>query len=70
MKVSDILRVKGNTLFTVTPNQPLAEAVAVMAEHVAAARMATAAAGRIAMLLGSICAMSALRRRVYSAFGI
>ena len=33
MKVSDILRVKGNTLFTVTPNQPLAEAVAVMAEH-------------------------------------
>src|SRR5450830_1999215 len=29
--------------------------------------MATAAAGRIAMLLGT---MSALRRRVYSAFGI
>ena len=26
MKVSDILRVKGNTLFTVTPEQPLAEA--------------------------------------------
>ena len=27
MKVSDILRVKGNTLFTVSPEQPLAEAV-------------------------------------------
>ena len=27
MKVSDILRVKGNTLFTVSPDQPLHEAV-------------------------------------------
>jgi CBS domain-containing protein len=33
MKVSDILRVKGNTLFTVKPDQPLADAVSVMAEH-------------------------------------
>ena len=33
MKVSDILRVKGNTLFTVSPDQPLAEAVTTMAEH-------------------------------------
>ena len=33
MKVSDILRVKGNTLFTVSPEQPLAEAVTTMAEH-------------------------------------
>ena len=33
MKVSDILRVKGNTLFTVTPEQPLADAVNIMAEH-------------------------------------
>ncbi len=33
MKVSDILRVKGNTLFTVSPSQPLAEAVQTMAEH-------------------------------------
>ncbi|MDN4589299.1 hypothetical protein DBA29_12415 [Xenophilus aerolatus] len=32
MKVSDILRVKGNTLHTITPDQPLAEAVAVMAD--------------------------------------
>ena len=32
MKVSDILRVKGNTLYTITPDQPLAEAVAVMAD--------------------------------------
>jgi CBS domain-containing protein len=32
MKVSDILRVKGNTLFTVTPDEPLARAVEVMAE--------------------------------------
>ena len=32
MKVSDILRVKGNTLFTTTPDEPLAKAVAVMAE--------------------------------------
>jgi CBS-domain-containing membrane protein len=33
MKVSDILRVKGGTLFTVSPEQPLAEAVQHMAEH-------------------------------------
>ena len=32
MKVSDILRVKGGTLFTVTPDAPLAEAVATMAD--------------------------------------
>jgi CBS domain-containing protein len=32
MKVSDILRVKGSTLFTVKPDQLLAEAVAIMAE--------------------------------------
>ena len=32
MKVSDILRVKGNTLYTVTPDQPLAGAVEAMAE--------------------------------------
>lgn len=33
MKVSDILRVKGGTLFAVKPDQPLADAVATMAEH-------------------------------------
>ncbi len=33
MKVSDILRVKGGTLFAVTPDQPMADAVATMAEH-------------------------------------
>lgn len=32
MKVSDILRVKGNALYTVTPDEPLAKAVEVMAE--------------------------------------
>jgi CBS domain-containing protein len=32
MKVSDILRVKGTTLFTVIPSQPLSEAVDVMSE--------------------------------------
>ncbi len=32
MKVSDILRVKGNTLFTVTADEPLAKAVEVMAD--------------------------------------
>ena len=32
MKVSDILRVKGNTLFTTTPDRPLAEALNLMAE--------------------------------------
>jgi len=32
MKVSDILRVKGNTLYTITPDEPLAEAVATMAD--------------------------------------
>ncbi len=33
MKVSDILRVKGATLFTVTPDHPLADAVKAMAEQ-------------------------------------
>jgi CBS domain-containing protein len=32
MKVSDILRVKGNTLFTTTPDRPLAGALVQMAE--------------------------------------
>ena len=32
MKVSDILRVKGNTLYTTTPDEPLAKAVELMAE--------------------------------------
>ncbi len=32
MKVSDILRVKGSTLFTVTPDEPLSTAVSAMAE--------------------------------------
>jgi CBS domain-containing protein len=32
MKVSDILRVKGGTLFTVRPDQPLADATAIMAD--------------------------------------
>ncbi len=32
MKVSDILRVKGGTLFTVAPDEPLARAIEVMAE--------------------------------------
>jgi CBS domain-containing protein len=33
MKVSDILRVKGSTLFTVQPEQPLAEAAETMASR-------------------------------------
>ncbi|WP_179404051.1 CBS domain-containing protein [Burkholderia guangdongensis] len=33
MRVSDILKVKGNTLFTVTPETPLRDAVDTMAEH-------------------------------------
>ena len=33
MKVSDILRVKGGTLFTVTPDSPLCEAVVAMSER-------------------------------------
>ena len=32
MKVSDILRVKGNTLYTATPDEPLAKAIQIMAE--------------------------------------
>ncbi len=32
MKVSDILRVKGNALYTVTPEEPLVHAIDVMAE--------------------------------------
>jgi CBS domain-containing protein len=41
MKVSDILRVKGNTLFTVPPEEPLANALRTMAE----------------MDIGSLCVM-------------
>jgi CBS domain-containing protein len=33
MKVSDILRVKGGTLFTVSPEQPLGEAIRTMADR-------------------------------------
>jgi CBS domain-containing protein len=33
MKVSDILRVKGNTLYTVTPEEPLARAIEIMAQR-------------------------------------
>ena len=33
MKVSDILRVKGGTLFTVAPDEPLYSALNVMSEH-------------------------------------
>ncbi|MDT8997792.1 CBS domain-containing protein [Paucibacter sp. APW11] len=33
MKVADILRVKGNTLYTVSPDQLLAEAITAMAER-------------------------------------
>jgi CBS domain-containing protein len=33
MKVSDILRVKGNTLFTATPEDPLKGAIELMAEN-------------------------------------
>ncbi|WP_424195056.1 CBS domain-containing protein [Ampullimonas aquatilis] len=33
MKVADILKVKGTTLFTVTPETPLRSAVEAMAEH-------------------------------------
>jgi CBS domain-containing protein len=32
MKVSDILRLKGNTLYTVQPDEPLAKAAQIMAE--------------------------------------
>jgi len=33
MKVSDILRVKGNTLYTISPEDPLADALQTMAEQ-------------------------------------
>ena len=32
MKVADILRVKGSTLYTVQPDEPLAKATEIMAE--------------------------------------
>ena len=32
MKVSDILRVKGSTLYTTTPDRPLADALTLMAD--------------------------------------
>ena len=41
MKVSDILRVKGNTLFTVSPDQRLSEAVQSMADQEAKTPRAT-----------------------------
>lgn len=33
MKVSDILRIKGNTLYTITPDTSLYTAITIMAEH-------------------------------------
>ncbi|HTJ94157.1 MAG TPA: CBS domain-containing protein [Pararobbsia sp.] len=33
MKVSDILKLKGNTLYSVTPDTPIAEAATTMANH-------------------------------------
>ena len=36
MKVSDILRVKGGTLFTITPEDSLADAAKLMAEKLLA----------------------------------
>jgi hypothetical protein len=36
MKVSDILRVKGSTLYTVDPDQPLAEAISGMSDTTSA----------------------------------
>jgi CBS domain-containing protein len=33
MKVSDILQIKGNTLYTVTPDTPLQQAIETMAAH-------------------------------------
>jgi CBS domain-containing protein len=33
LKVSEILRVKGNTLFTATPDTPVREAISAMSEH-------------------------------------
>jgi CBS domain-containing protein len=33
MKVSDILRIKGNALYTITPDQPLLKALSLMAEN-------------------------------------
>ena len=33
MKVSDILRVKGGTLFTISPEEPLSEAAICMADN-------------------------------------
>jgi CBS domain-containing protein len=33
MQVSEVLRVKGSTLYTVTPNEKLSDCVVIMAEH-------------------------------------
>ncbi len=33
MKVSTILATKGNKLYTITPNQPVSEAIALLAKH-------------------------------------
>ena len=50
MKVTDILRVKGNTLYTVTPDQPLAQAVATMADLDIGSLVAMEHGDRVAML--------------------
>ena len=46
MKVSDILRVKGNTLYTASPDEPLAGAVALMAESTSDGKVGLGALGQ------------------------
>lgn len=50
MIVSEILQLKGSTLFTATPETPLAEAVATMAEHDIGSLVVMASGSLVGML--------------------
>lgn len=61
MKVREILRVKGGALYTTTPEQPLAEAIAAMADFDVGS-LVVMAAGKMAGLLTFREVLKALRQ--------
>lgn len=61
MKVREILRVKGGTLYTTTPEQPLAEAIAAMADFDVGS-LVVMASGKMAGLLTFREVLKALRQ--------
>ena len=50
MKVDDILRVKGNTLYTVQPDEPLAKAAQIMADQDSGSRVVMGHGEQVGML--------------------